>query len=69
MDVLNPRLGLLMQLAGAIAIVAGFGVWLGAAAALLVGGIGLIILGVLVELSPPEPREEVTLDEGTGPTD
>lgn len=69
MDVLSPRLGLLLQLAGAVAIVAGFAVWLGAAAALLVGGVGLLILGVLVEMSPPEPREEVILDEGAGPTD
>jgi hypothetical protein len=69
-DVLSRRLGLLVQLAGAIAIVVGFGLWLGPAAAFLAAGVALVVLGVLIEMSPPEEREEVTIsDEGAGATD
>lgn len=72
MDVLTTRLGLLVQLAGAVAIVVGFGLWLGAAAAWLAAGVALVVLGALLEVAGglPEQGEEVTIsDEGTGTTD
>lgn len=65
MDVLAERvLGPLLQLAGAVAIVIGFGLWLGDEAAWLSAGVLLVIVGTLLEIPGARRTNFVVISEG-----
>jgi hypothetical protein len=62
------------QLLGAVLITAGFGVWLGAAGALICGGVCAILGGTTAELLAVQGDDDITEheegvnDAGPGPT-
>jgi hypothetical protein len=60
---MDKYLGVALQSLGAVALVLGFAIWLGLAAAFLTFGVVLIVAGIIVEIGTVEVEGDERADE------